>query len=198
MKSFLIVLIALFLAACGVSTNSSKSSQAIASGTETGISTGTGGTGSDTNGTGTDTGTTVAVVDETTDAGFSKVDAIKDPNACIANNTFKFIEDSSFDPNSVADSANGLELASQYPYSANLEATKVVLYYPSIGVSLLGKTVNLYEENYRLSFDKAWSSSSNSSVYVRTPKDSTNTHSCYRYELSSLSGAGITRTKVYR
>lgn len=186
----------LFLSACGVDSSSSKAQQSSATDP---------GTGNDGNGSGSGDGNgsgngseTIPVIDVSTGAGFSKKDAVKDPNACIANGTFKYIEDSSFDPNSVADHANGLELASQYPYSANVNGTKVVLYYPTLGLKLLGKSVNVYEANYRLTFDKAWSSSKNSSVYIRTPKDSKGIHSCYRYELSSLSGAGITRTKVYR
>jgi len=203
MKVFVLFLSIFLLLGCGVDTSSSSASlqnstgSTTTDGTTTDANNGTTDTNDSTTGTNDNGGTTV-IVDESTDAGYSKVDAEKDVNACLINDTFQIISDSSFDPNAIADAANGLELASQYPYSIDLEATKVVLFYPSIGTALFNKTVHIYEENYRLSFDKAWSTSKLPIVYIRTPKDVNGVYSCYRYDLASINGNSITKTKVYR
>lgn len=196
MRSFLILALVLFLSACGVDSSSSKAHQSSANNPGNG-SDGNGSMGSDGNNSGGGSGT-VPVEDTSTDAGFSKKDAVFDTNACIANSTFKIIRDSSFDPNAVADKNNGIEIASQYNYSSDLKATEVVLYYPTLSGVLQNVLVHIYEENYRVSFDKAWASSSPATVYVRLPKDTKGNYSCYRYELASLSGGSLKKTKVYR
>jgi len=191
MRVFLLILLSLFLFSCGVETDSSSRSN-----TENIGDNNQDNNSSDNNST--DNNGTTVVVDDSSSSGFSKTDAQKDANACIINDTFQAISDSSFDPNAVADSLNGLQLASQYAYSADLEATKVALFYPTLGVTLLDEMVHIYEDNYRFSFDKAWSESSSSKVYIRTPKNSEGVYSCYCYDLSSLNGNTITTTKVYR
>lgn len=174
-------MIVLSLTACGVDTSSSGST-------------------SSSIGTTTDTTTTTDTVVVVTSSGsvFSTVEAELDANACILNDTFQVIEDSSFDPNSAVDAANGIEITSQYPYSTNVDAATVALFYPSLQGGILEKTVHIYEENYRLSFDEAWYSNTLVNVYVRTPKDLNGTYSCYRYKLDSISGNTIVKTKVYR
>lgn len=182
------------LTACGVDTSSSKSTSS-----STGTTTTTG-AGTDA-GTGTTTnvsGGTVTVVDKSTGSGFSKKDAKFDANACILNTTFKVIEDSSLGANATADAKNGLTILSQYPFSSDIPSTQVALFYPPLKVGLLNKKVYIYEDNYRLGFDKAWYSNTLGNVYIRTPKDTNGAYSCYRYELNSVSGNAITKTKVYR
>ena len=200
MKVFVLFLLSFFLLACGVETNSSSLHNSETGDTNSSTDTGDNdenGGDNDNNDGSTGSGGTTVVVDGSSN-GFDKVDAINDANACIINGTFQVINDSSYDPNAVADSLNGLELASQYPFSSDLEATKVALFYPSLSLPLLNEVVHVYEDNYRLSFDKAWSSATLPSVYIRTPKSSTGFYSCYRYDLDSLSGSTIVKTKVYR
>jgi len=200
MKVLVLVFVTVFFLGCGINTNSSvgysssESDLGIDDDTNTSTDTDNNTTTDDT--TDGDGGT--VIVDDSSDSGFSQTDAQEDPNACIINDTFKVIEDSSFDPNAVADYENGLELASQYDYSPDLEATKVALFYPDLGTLLLDQTIHVYEDYYRLSFDKAWSSSNLPRVYIRTPKDIFGAYSCYRYELDSVSDDSITKTKVYR
>jgi hypothetical protein len=140
---------------------------------------------------------TITVVDLSL-AGFDKTGAVLDSKACTLDDTYSVIIDSSFDPNSVFDVVSGLEVSSKYDFTTDLEATNVALYYPKLTQPLLGQNVNIYEDYYRIGFDKAWYGNADGSVYVRTPKDSSNSNSCYRYALNSKDGTSITRTKVYR
>lgn len=196
MKVLVLVFVTVFFFGCGVETNSSGN---ITDSDSSIIDDGTGTDTNDSNTTDSTDGTDgVTVIDDSSDSGFNQTDAELDSNACIINSTYKVIDDSSFDPLASSDLANGLELASQYNFSSDLEATKVALFYPELTVTKLDKNVHLYEENYRLSFDKAWTSNNLARVYIRTPLDVYGAYSCYRYDLDSLSGDSITKTKVYR
>ena len=198
MRVFVLMFLVFFLHACGVDSSSSSAvipqSSSDINASDINV---TDANASDANTSDTNTSTTV-VVDDSTVSGFSKTDAQEDTSACLLSDTYNFIEDSSFDPNAVADATNGVDITSQYAYSADLEATKVVLFYPSLSTTLLGESIHIYEESYMFSFDKAWSSNTLSSVYVRTPQDIFGAYSCYRYDLSSVSGTTIQKTKVYR
>lgn len=195
MRYFLLILASLIITGCGVDTSSSTNDSSL-SDSQNGTSDSTG-TDSDGESVDSDGGTTI-LVDDASSSGFDKTDAVEDSSACLANSTFDAFSDSSFDPLAAADAINGLELASQYDYSVDLEATTVALFYPSLVNTLEGTMVNIYEESYRLSFDKAWVSSSAASVYVRTPKNIYGAYSCYRYDLNTLSNDSLTKTKVYR
>ena len=188
-------MMSMFFIGCGVSSDSSD-------GTLTSSTDGNG-NGSDTNTTDTNTTDTngtggTVVVEDPSDSGFSKTDAEEDSNACVIDDVYQVIADSSFDPLATGDVDNGVEIASQYNYSTDLEATQVALYYPDLKETREDERVNIYEDNYRFSFDKAWPSNDVSRVYIRTPKDINGIYSCYRYDLGSLSGDSITKTKVYR
>ena len=195
MKVLVFVLMTLLFVGCGVESDSSDGTLTSSSGTGGGTDT------NDTNGTdNNDTNSSggTVVVSDPSSSGFDKTDAEEDSNACIINAVFQTLDDSSFDPLAAADSVNGVEIASQYAYSTDLDATKVVLFYPNLSAALLDQQLHIYEDNYRFSYDKAWSSNNIATVYIRTPKDSNGAYSCYRYELDSLSGSSITKTKVYR
>ena len=200
MKVLVVVLITLFFLGCGVETDSSVSTLTAAGSNGDDNTT----TGNDSNNTDDNTtdptdgdGGTV-VIDDSSSAGFSQTDAENDPNACDINDIYQVISDSSFDPNASADALNGLTILSQYLYSVDLEATKVALFYPSLANQKLDSSIYIYEDNYQISFDKAWEINANARVYVRIPKDIYGAYSCYRYELDSVSGGSITKTKVYR
>jgi len=196
MRVSVLMFLMFFFHACGVDSSSSSAVISQSSdGTDSATTTVDVNT-SDTNTTDSNTSTTTVV--DSTVSGFSKTDAEEDANACLISDIYHFIEDSSFDPNAVADATNGVDITSQYAYSADLEATKVVLYYPSLSTVLLSEVIHVYEENYMFSFDKAWSANTLSNVYVRTPKDIFGAYGCYRYDLSSVSGTTIQKTKVYR
>lgn len=194
----------LMLNACGVSSDSS-SAQSISS-TDGGTdvvdnNTGTTDDGTvddgtvDTNTTDTNTGTTGIT---STDNGFVVDDAEYDVNSCIINTTYIALSDTSLDPVSAFDVVNGVEISSKYPYSPNVDETKVAVFYPTLGQLLQNNAVNVYFEDYRLGFDKAWSSASNQLVYVRQPVAGTALYECYRYDLSSLETQSISGVKVYR
>jgi len=198
MKVFVLFLLSFLLLACGVETDSSSLH---GTNSETGDANGTTDTGNsdgdDNNDGSTGSGGTTVVVDGST-SGFSKVDAEFDENACLFNDTYQIIKDSSFDPNAVADSLNGVEIASQFPYSTDLSATETVLYYPTLNAVPLNTLAHIYEDNYTLSFDKAWVTNNPATLYVRVPADNQGFLSCYRYDVSSFSGTSLNKTKVYR
>lgn len=208
MKVLVLIFVTVLFFGCGVETNSSgnitDSDSSITddgTGTDDGTDTGTDTEDTDDSNTtdSTDgTGDTTVVIDDATDAGFNKTDAELDSNACTINTIYQAILDSSFDPNAAADAANGLTLMSQYPYSVDLEATNVALFYPDLIISKQDSNLHIYEDSYQFSFDKAWETNANARVYIRTPKDIYGAYSCYRYELDSVSGGSITKTKVYR
>jgi hypothetical protein len=203
MKFSVLSVLAYLLLGCGIDTSSSsevvvQNSTIIDTTVDTNNSIDTNSTDTNSTDTNTSSTTTTVVVDDSTTSGYSKTDAEEDVNACLFNDTFQILSDSSFDPNAVADTTNGVDITSQYPYSSDLTATTVVLYYPSLSVGLQNETIHIYEDNYVFSFDKAWSSNELSSVYIRTPKDIYGAYSCYRYDLSSVSGTSISKTKVYR
>ncbi len=195
MKAMVLVFVTVIFLGCGVDTDS-NGGYVTSNTNNTNTDTDTN-TSDDSNNTTSGGGGTV-IVDDSSSSGFSKSDAELDPNACIINGIFQVIDDSSFDPNAAADYENGLEITSQYPYSSDLEATKVAIFYPNIGALLLDQTIHAYEEFYIFSFDKAWISSDLPRVYIRTPKDIYDAYSCYRYDLDSVSNDSITKTKVYR
>lgn len=190
MKLLVLVFITVLFLGCGVNTDSSLGGSTT-SNTDDNTSDPINGDDDDNNSGG------VVVVDPS-DSGFDKTDAEEDPNACIINDTFQAIDDSSFDPNAAADAQNGLTVTSQYLYSVDLEATKVALFYPELTNTKQDSNLHIYEDHYQFSFDKAWLTNANARVYIRTPKDIYGVYSCYRYELDSLSGDSITKTKVYR
>ena len=193
MKVLVFVVMSLFFIGC-VSSDSSDTKATSTSDTGTDDNT------TDTNGTtdGNDSTGGTVTVDDSSSSGFSKTDAEEDSNACVINAVFQTLDDSSFDPNAAADATNGVEIASAYDYSADLEATKVVLFYPTLSSAKLDQQFHIYEDKYRFSYNKAWSSNNVARVYIRTPKDIYGAYSCYRYELDSQSGDQITKTKVYR
>ena len=196
MKSIWILFLMIFLVGCGVDTDSSAHSTKSSSSDSDSNTSDSNGTdnGSDDN----DDGISVDTSSNTLD----KTDAEFDANACILNDTYQAISDSSFDPVAQADIENGVELSSTLPYSLdNLEdGALVVLYYPDLVKERKGQFVNVYVgDDYRFSFDNAWLLNDDKTVYVKTPAASAaGKPSCYRFELSSSDATGISSVKVYR
>jgi len=190
------------LNACGVSTDSSSSQVLSSTGTvdknttDTNSTTDTNTTDSNSSSGGdTNTGSTGIT---STGSGFVVDGAEYDANSCIINTTYTVLSDTSLDPVSAFDVVNGVEISSKYPYSPNVDETKVAIFYPTLGQLLVNNAINVYFEDYRLGFDKAWSSASNKIVYVRQPVAGTKLYECYRYDLSSLETQSISGVKVYR
>ena len=130
-------------------------------------------------------------------SNFNIKDAIFDKQACSIGNGYQVLIDSSFDPNATPDNDNGIEIESRYAYNTDVEATKVYIFYPILTQDKVFRNVNVYSENYRFGFDKAWISNVNT-IYIRLAKDGAGHYSCYRYELNSLIGTELKSTKVYR
>ena len=130
---------------------------------------------------------------------FDTRSAEKDQNACIINDTYKnAMDDSSFDPTGTADDENGITISSLYSYDADIDKTKVVVYYPDLIATPVGTQSSLYEDKYRLSFDQSWPANSEKTIYVRTPRGiESNYYGCMRYTLS-VNTSSIVGQRVYR
>jgi hypothetical protein len=198
MRVLLFVLTIFLLSGCGVHTDSSDG---IASAPSSNIDDGTDSNDTDDTNTTDDDGDT----DDGSSSGdqlnsdFDITDAIEDPNACIINGTYKNgMDDSSFDPEETFDSENGIAISSFLAYDASYAKTQVTVYYPDLGTTPSGNQIVITESKYRVGFDQKWPTSSNKTIYVRTPRylDS-NYYGCYRYTLS-LDKSSIVAQKVYR
>jgi len=199
MKNLILVFFLIIgFSGCGVETDSS---------TKTTDTSGTGGSNPDSNstdgntGNSDDNGTTNSpdITPTGSNSGFDTQDALFDKNACTLEGVYEIVSDSSFDPLSTANIENGVEINSAYPYTADLEATKVALFYPPLTQSLVGQFVNVYAtQQYRFSFDKSWVDNDRKTIYIRPPKGNSLYYMCYRFELNSLDAGTITSTKVFR
>jgi len=193
--------IVLIFGSCGVETNSStkKSESSIVDDGSTVISGNTDTNSSDVfdkNDT-RDDGDNTPIDTPSSSSNFNMKDATFDKQACSIENGYNVLSDSSFDPNATPDDDNGIEIESRYAYNTDVEATKIYIFYPKLTQEIKSRNVNVYSENYRFGFDEAWIANSHT-VYVRLAKDGIGHYSCYRYELSSLTGSAIMGTKVYR
>lgn len=202
-KIVLVFFIIISFSACGVETDSSASTKNTSgvdgSDTTGGTDNNTSGDGDGTDNTGGGTKNPTDVTPTGSNSGFDTKDALFDKNACTLESGYNVISDSSFDPLSTADIDSGVEINSAYPYTADLEATKVALFYPTLTKSLIGQFVNVYAtQYYRFAFDKAWLGNSDKTIYVRPPKGNALYYGCYRFELNSLDAGTITSTKVFR
>lgn len=140
-----------------------------------------------------------------TDSIFDVVGAELDPYACMIGDpnegyTDKLLSDRSADDRPSEDVEYGVLVSSWYPFNAeDPRETEVTLYYTSLKPELRQEVMtNIVEENYLLSFNKAWADNDRTTVYVMTPKNSNGFYGCYRYELSSLDQNIAIKTKVYR
>ncbi len=214
LKFCLVIITLLLLDSCGVNTSSSSSRNSKSlnqSGSTNGSNTSNSGSdGNGTNASGSDT--------SLEDALFDTINAEFDPNACDGSK-YKFASDASYGGSE--EGANGSSLffvADQGLWigSEHLEAdaesrdkTWVILYYKSFPDSTLlntqGSTSYIKEGIFVLSYDIAWTDASipnvDNTVYVLSANyDSDNGEkpSCYRAELSSVSGSSLSVSKVYR
>lgn len=136
---------------------------------------------------------------------FDTTSAIYDKYACLSGDinegyTNNKISDTSVDDRSEADVEDGVEINSKIPsINANAVETKVSLFYYDLFISRDMATVHIYEDDYRLSVDKAWGYNEKKILYVMTPiRPGREFLSCYRYDLTSITNGTYLKTKVYR
>lgn len=189
MRFLLSLLIVSFILGCGVDTDSSDgylAQDTNTSGDQTDFT--------DDNTTNDDLGDSN---EDQSKSDFDTRSAIKDQNACILNDA-NAMEDSSFDPTGTVDEENGMVVSSLLRYDADVEKTKVVVYYPDLTVTPVGTQITLYGDYYRLSFDQAWPTNDQNTIYVRIPRGiESNYYGCMRYILS-VNNASIEGQRVYR
>lgn len=199
MRYVLYLFLLVSLVGCGVDTDSSLRD----TGQDTNISDGDDQTDpTDDNTTDDDDSSTDDLGDPNEDQSRSDFDtrsAEKDQNACIINGTYKNAkEDSSFDPTGTVDEANGIVISSLLSYNADVDKTKVTVYYPDLIATPMNTQTTLYEDYYRLSFDQSWPANSEKTIYVRIPRGiESNYYGCMRYTLS-VNTSSIVGQRVYR
>ena len=201
----------LLFTACGVETSSSD--------LEKSENTGTGGdsSSSDTNDSGntdvsndsgdsgsTDDSNSTSDGNVTIKSIFDTADAVEDKYACIvgdSNNGFtsNAISDDSFDYADTSDEEDGVAINSRFPITKDLEQATVNLFYYDLQVSRWMSSVSIYEDDFRLSVDRAWSNNDDTIIYARTPKNSDGLYSCYRYDLNNIDvNTTVKSVKVFR
>ena len=147
-----------------------------------------------------DTNDTIEVIDinitvsSLTNTIFDSTDAVLDELACLETNNYNVIENSSLFLQTNSDKNETISLRSQYgsPYY-----NEVQLFYPNLQESKTFKKVIMFEENYYFVFDEAWINNTNNTIYIKTPQDENNAHSCYRFELNSTEPNDMVGTKVF-
>ena len=160
------------------------------------INTDTNETNQEINTTTSDENTTIIT---NTESDFEKENAILDTQACGAFDGFLTMKDNSFDPEGFYDSVNGITIGSSYQLSFSPKNTEIVLFYPNLTTTKTNDFRTIYENNYYISFDKAWIGNIKRTIYIKTPilETTNNKYGCYRYELNSIS-SNINGIKVYR
>ncbi len=129
---------------------------------------------------------------------FNKTDAILDEQACLEDEGYKILTDTSFSPERTNDLVNGISINSDYPFNSDLELTEVQIYYTSLEVEKMGQNTILFTDDYYFAFDEAWVENPEHTIYIRTPKDGNNLYGCYRAELNTTVASDIALTKVFR
>jgi hypothetical protein len=132
--------------------------------------------------------------------------AILDPNACKQGGVYgEPLSDLSTDNQYTEDSSFGVSVGSRLPLSAQLDLSRVFLYYPNSDATAYtqtntGTSRSVTTSQFVFSYDIAWVGNVNRTFYVRTPNIEENNGylGCYRYVLDSVNVNEIEMTKVYR
>lgn len=135
-----------------------------------------------------------------TQTAFDTLNAEYDENGCTSNNAYNILSTYDLINTFNEDISNRVGIKSGYQIGDTSEESEVTLYYPTISQSALFNPVDkivVYEENYDILYDAAWSNSVEQTIYVKTPQDAQGLHSCYRYTLNSIHANEITSTKVF-
>ncbi|MDO8454319.1 MAG: hypothetical protein Q7S59_07095, partial [Sulfurimonas sp.] len=137
-------------------------------------------------------------IDKIAQTDFNTTDAIYDGEACLDNSTNNVIDNTSFIPDSTADTTNGVYIKSNIGFNTQIEKTVVQLFYPNLSVGKTGVKTMFIGNKYYLEFDNAWVSNSDNKVYIQTPSSDSNLSECYKLNLSSINANVLTTTKVFR
>lgn len=139
-----------------------------------------------------------------TDSIFDVVGAELDPFACMVGDpnegfTDKTLLDRSSDDRGAEDTEHGVYISSGFPYSReDPTQSEAVLYYYALKPERTMDMANIFEDDYILSFDKAWAQNDETKIYVMTPKNAQGFYGCYRYDISMIDQNQVVKTKVYR
>jgi hypothetical protein len=137
-------------------------------------------------------------IDKIAQTDFNTTDAIYDGEACLDSSTYNVIDNTSFIPDSTADTTNGVYIKSNIGFNTKIEKTVIKLFYPNLSVERIGTNTMFIGNKYYLEFDNAWVSNSDNKVYIQTPSSDSNLSECYRLNLSSTNANALATTKVFR
>ena len=139
------------------------------------------------------------ITEETiTESDYDKVDAIEDPQACITGNGYSKIINNANHESITTDTTNGVSIRSQYPQDEDNSTSEVVFFYPNLTKNKTYEESIIFGDNYYFVYDTSWPQSQLRTVYVQTPSDINNSHTCYRYYLNTNKISDVTPTKVFR
>lgn len=212
LKNVLILFAVLLFSACGVETSSSdlvkttvNSDTDSNDSSNSDDSTDTNGSTDSNDSTDTNTSTDPADGNVTIKSIFDTTDAVEDKFACILGDsndgyTNNALSDDSFDHVDTWDEEDGVGVSSRFPNSSvPIEETLVTVFYYDLKPARWLANVNIYEDDFRVSVDRAWANNDETIMYARTPKDKNDLFGCYRYDLSSIDiNSTVISTKVYR
>ena len=211
LKNVLILFTVLLLSACGVETSSSDVVETTVNGdTDSNDSSNSDGSTDANDSTGTndstDTNTSTGTDDEnvTIKSIFDIRDAVEDKFACILgdNNdgyTNNVVSDDSYDHADTWDEEDGIGVNSRFPNNTDIEDTKVAVFYNDLKPARWLSDVNIYEDDFRISVDRAWANNDETIIYARTPKDENDLFWCYRYDLDAIDiNSTVVGVKVFR
>ena len=139
-----------------------------------------------------------------TDSIFDVIGAELDPFACMIGDpnegfTDKTLLDRSSDDTGAEHPEHGGYISSGFPYSReDPTQSEAVLYYYALKPERQMDMANIFEDDYILSFDKAWAQNDETKIYVMTPKNAQGFYGCYRYDVSMIDQNQVVKTKVYR
>jgi hypothetical protein len=137
-------------------------------------------------------------IDKITQTDFNTTDAIYDGEACLDSSAYNVIDNTSFIPDSTADTTNGVNIKSNIGFNTKIEKTVVQLFYPDLAMAKTAAKTMFIGDKYYLEFDNAWISNSDNKVYIQTPSGDSNLSECYKLNLSSTNANVLTTTKVFR
>ena len=126
--------------------------------------------------------------------------AIEDKYACIVgdyNNgyTNNIITDSSYDYVGKSDEEDGVTINSGIRYYDDPLLSTVALFYYDLKPARAMDMVSVFEDGYTMYVDQAWAINDETTMYVRTPKNENDLYGCYRYDLSEID-TGVLPTRT--
>lgn len=134
-------------------------------------------------------------IENATTSIFSKENAEYDTLACTLStvNTNVLIHDG-IETMFSRDKVNGINIQSNF--NSTTQSNNVSIFFPNMTEQLVGSYTPIESTSFIFEFDEAWVDT-NTTVYIKTPKNDMGYHECFRAELGSTNASLINLEKVY-